>query len=145
MSYELDVAWIETRDGQRTPISERTVYIDFAGMVLAQNVLDIVTQEANRDSSKLVNIFLRRMSVIGGMPRLICDTQTVYDVAAALLKDRERADRADSGMAEGEKGHPYSIDEAERCAANYPDEYVRELVQFLLNRIVRLSKNRKEL
>lgn len=138
--YQLDAVKIETANGEIVPLDGRTVYIDFCGMTLQQNTLDIVTQEANRDPRESVNIILRRLSAVGGVPRLILDSQSIYDAAVELLKQKDLANRLDSGMTETERGHPYSVDEAESLTQTYPDEYVREMVRFLLNRITRLSK-----
>lgn len=88
--YTADIEFIQLRDGTRIPVSEdsRTVYLDFNGIEMTQDMLDFIVSVVNAEPAYGgTNIFIRRMSS-RPMPRLIADRGEIYDQLVELVKGR---------------------------------------------------------
>lgn len=88
--YELDADYVAMKNGHRIPLDDDitcTVMIDLNGASLTQPIIDEIVSAAGCQGS-MVNIIIRRMGTIGGVPRLIADRGEIYDALTKLLKER---------------------------------------------------------
>jgi hypothetical protein len=73
-------------------MSNKVIDYNLNGMVLSQALIDRIVSEANVTRNRLVDIKIRNISTVAGIPRLIVDHGQIYNALMNFLDDTKRAE-----------------------------------------------------
>jgi hypothetical protein len=70
----------------------KVIEYDLCGASLCQAMIDRITSEANATRGGMIDITIRNIATIGGIPRLILDYGQIYNALRYLLDDIKGAE-----------------------------------------------------